>query len=276
LEKYRNVQQFKEAVKAMTSKFKKYFFPIPQIYLTAALFNPFYKEQGVKKMVEKIYSRLQIDDDEYPSLETCKSSIVPSARKFYDYYKLTSANTSSSHQPSSSRRRLNDFDQQVEDDLGLDSSTNNDFDEYLNQARESIRDENGEQQLLAWWKNRESQFPHLSKVARDMLAMQASLVASEQAFSAGRFIEGEYRYSLAKDSMEISVLFRDWINAERRTAGLPQLSAAAEAIIDEAIGDNSDDGMEALEEGNQVPIPENLSKEMIEKLQKLYFGNYNY
>ena len=41
-----------------------------------------------------------------------------------------------------------------------------------------------------------------------------SSVAFEQAFSSGRFIIGDHRYSIAKDSLEISVLFRDWINVE--------------------------------------------------------------
>ena len=45
--------------------------------------------------------------------------------------------------------------------LELESSTNNDFDLYFNQAREKIRREEGELQprILNWWKNRENQFP---------------------------------------------------------------------------------------------------------------------
>ena len=53
-------------------------------------------------------------------------------------------------------------------------------------------------------------------MARDILAMQASSVASEGVFSATRFQLGEHRHSLAADNLEISLLFRDWINAERR------------------------------------------------------------
>ena len=69
-----------------------------------------------------------------------------------------------------------------------------------------------------------------------MLAIQASSVTSEQAFSAARFMIGDHRYSLANDSFEISVLFRDWVNAERRNTGLPLLSSQ----IDEIFGENSD------------------------------------
>ena len=193
----------------------------------------------------------------------------------YDIYREKLLNDEPS-EPPRCRARFNDFDEIMDEELGLDSSNNNDFDQYINQARENIRDENGDPQLLTWWKNRTEQFPYLSRVVRDVLAMQASSVASEQAFSAGRFFIGDHRYSLAKDSLEISVLFRDWINAERRNAGLPNLSHQAEVEIDEALGDNSDDGMEAMDEENQIPIPDHVSKELIDKLRKAYFQNYRY
>ena len=55
-------------------------------------------------------------------------------------------------------------------------------------------------------------------MARDILAIQASSVASEGIFSA-RFQIGDHRHSLAADSLEILVLFRDRINTERRNLG---------------------------------------------------------
>ena len=76
---------------------------------------------------------------------------------------------------------------------------------------------------------------------------------------------GDHRYSLAKDNLEISVLFRDWVNAERRNTGLPLLSSHIEDQIDEIFGENSDDGMKAK---IQMPIPKNLSFQMIQNLQK--------
>ena len=108
-----------------------------------------------------------------------------------------------------------------------------------------------------------------------MLAIQASSVASEQAFSAARFMIGDHRYSLAKDSLEISVLFRDWVNAERRNTGLPQLNSQIEDEIDEIFGDNSDDGMEAMEEERQIQVPKNVSFEMIQKIRKEFKKSFN-
>ncbi|GJY19787.1 zinc finger BED domain-containing protein RICESLEEPER 2-like protein [Tanacetum coccineum] len=47
--------------------------------------------------------------------------------------------------------------------------------------------------ILGWWKTRESQFPILAAMARDLLSVQASTVASESAFSIQHLLplEGE-------------------------------------------------------------------------------------
>ena len=66
--------------------------------------------------------------------------------------------------------------------------------------------------MLVWWKNSENQFPTVARIVRDVLAIQASSVASKRAFSATIFMIGDYRYSLAKDSLKISVLFQYWVN----------------------------------------------------------------
>uniref|UniRef100_A0A3Q7IFF9 Uncharacterized protein n=1 Tax=Solanum lycopersicum TaxID=4081 RepID=A0A3Q7IFF9_SOLLC len=99
------------------------------------------------------------------------------------------------------------------DYLELSHDNRNDFDAYINQNTEPTED------ILQWWRNRGKGFPKLVPMVRDILGMQASSVTSKGVFSATRFQLGEHRHSLAADSLEISVLFRDWINAERRNLG---------------------------------------------------------
>ena len=84
-----------------------------------------------------------------------------------------------------------------------------------------------------------------------MLEIQALSIGSEQTFSATRFMIGDHRYLLANDSLEISVFFRDWVNAERRNTGLPQFGSVIADEIDVIFGDNSDDDMETIEEERQ-------------------------
>ena len=109
-----------------------------------------------------------------------------------------------------------------------------------------------------------------------MLAIQASSVASEGAFSAARFQIGEHRYSLAADSLEISVLFRDWINDERRSYGRPPLPTKFENDVDEIMQDFSDDGIDAMEELANQPNPEHVTREMLNDLKKDFLGSINY
>uniref|UniRef100_A0A3Q7FKP3 HAT C-terminal dimerisation domain-containing protein n=1 Tax=Solanum lycopersicum TaxID=4081 RepID=A0A3Q7FKP3_SOLLC len=68
--------------------------------------------------------------------------------------------------------------------LGLSSTNRDDFEEYLNQSLENLEIKDGNEDLLGWWSRRSDAFPTLSKMVHDILAIQASSVASEAAFSA--------------------------------------------------------------------------------------------
>ena len=127
--------------------------------------------------------------------------------------------------------------------LGINFTNRDDFEEYLNQSLENLEIKDGNEDLLGWWSRRSDAFPTLSKMVRDILAIQASSVASEAAFSAARFQIGDHRHSLAEDSLETTVLFRDWSNAERRNNNLPKLSKKQASWIKTQI-ECSDDELE--------------------------------
>ena len=56
--------------------------------------------------------------------------------------------------------------------------------------------------ILGWWKANSNRYQVLSKMARVVLAVPVSIVASELAFSTGRCILDPFRSSLSKDEME--------------------------------------------------------------------------
>ena len=65
--------------------------------------------------------------------------------------------------------------------------------------------------ILTWWKGQSTRFPILSSLARDVLAIPISPVASESAFSTGGRILDDFRSSLTPFMVEALVCTQDWL-----------------------------------------------------------------
>jgi hypothetical protein len=94
--------------------------------------------------------------------------------------------------------------------LGNASSNNtkSELDKYL--AKETEETEM-KIDLLVWWKASEQRFPILSRLARDVLAIPISSVASESAFSTSGRILDDFRISLTPFMLEALVCTQDWL-----------------------------------------------------------------
>ncbi|KAM3283248.1 hypothetical protein P3S67_026893 [Capsicum chacoense] len=62
---------------------------------------------------------------------------------------------------------------------------------------------------LDWWRNNESQYPVLSRLARDILNFPMSTVASESSFSQGRQQLGDNQHSLGSNAMNVLICLGD-------------------------------------------------------------------
>lgn len=94
--------------------------------------------------------------------------------------------------------------------LGHGSSINSksELDKYLSEETE---DTEMKIDLLVWWKASEQRFPVLSRLARDVLAIPISTVASESAFSTSGRILDDFRSSLTPFMLEALVCTQDWL-----------------------------------------------------------------
>src|SRR6185369_15864345 len=65
--------------------------------------------------------------------------------------------------------------------------------------------------ILTWWKGQSTRFPILSSLARDVLAIPISTVASESAFSTGGRILDDFRSSITPFMIEALVCTQNWL-----------------------------------------------------------------
>ena len=68
---------------------------------------------------------------------------------------------------------------------------------------------------MRWWKLNSERFPLLSRMARDILAVPISIVASESAFSTGGRILDVFRSSLTPKIVEVLICAQYWIKLGR-------------------------------------------------------------
>jgi hypothetical protein len=65
--------------------------------------------------------------------------------------------------------------------------------------------------LLQYWKTFSPKYPILAWMAREVLAVPASTVASESAFSSAEKTISDYRSRLGSDTIEALVCLQDWL-----------------------------------------------------------------
>ncbi|KAI8554479.1 hypothetical protein RHMOL_Rhmol05G0102500 [Rhododendron molle] len=100
-----------------------------------------------------------------------------------------------------------EFDTYLEQEYS--SVCSSEVDKYLNDLCE--RKDIPDFDILLWWKNNSNKYPILSQLARDVLAMPVSTVASESAFSTGGCVLDPFRSSLSPSMVETLVCTQNWL-----------------------------------------------------------------
>ena len=87
----------------------------------------------------------------------------------------------------------------------------NDLERYL--AEESVSPLKLDFDILSWWKENQRKYKVLSQIARDVLAIEVSTVASESAFSTGGQILDPFRSSLSPKMVEALICTQNWVRS---------------------------------------------------------------
>lgn len=93
---------------------------------------------------------------------------------------------------------------------------------------ESLEDEKDGFDILMWWKVNSSKYHVLSLVARDVLAIPVSSVASESAFSTRGRVLDPFRSSLSPAMVEALVCAQDWLRSSSSLISLQDFMDDAE------------------------------------------------
>ncbi|KAL9679308.1 hypothetical protein QQ045_017166 [Rhodiola kirilowii] len=82
-------------------------------------------------------------------------------------------------------------------------------DKYINESSEDPSNKNFN--LLDWWKETASRYSILSKISKDIIAVPASTVASESAFSLGSRVVNPFRATLTPKMVDGLVCLNNWL-----------------------------------------------------------------
>lgn len=80
-----------------------------------------------------------------------------------------------------------------------------------------IEEQSDQFNILAWWKLMGPKYPNLQALARDVLAIQVSTVASESCFSTGKRVIDPHRSSLSPRSVEALICLQNWLRTDALT-----------------------------------------------------------
>jgi hypothetical protein len=78
---------------------------------------------------------------------------------------------------------------------------------------EPASDMRKELDILEFWKSVQYRYPCLCQMARDILAIPITTVASESAFSSGGRVLDQYRSCLTPKNVEALICGQDWLRA---------------------------------------------------------------
>ncbi|KAI8536369.1 hypothetical protein RHMOL_Rhmol10G0251700 [Rhododendron molle] len=176
--------------------------------------------------------------------------LVPGITRLFEWYVKNNANSNVRSQEVGGSSDKGDLDG-VEMEIGSHKSLKSQFKMHMQKETnmackselqkylaEASEDDSDKFDVLRWWKLNSSKYPIVSQMARDVLAIPVSTVASESAFSTGGRVIDPYRSSLSPKTVEALICTQQWIrkptkiNIKEQLDELEQLDSVVLESID--------------------------------------------
>ncbi|XP_010506923.1 PREDICTED: zinc finger BED domain-containing protein RICESLEEPER 2-like [Camelina sativa] len=225
--------------------------------IVASVFDPRKKIQFAKMCFDKLYGKDTTDSKEMSeSITTFLTSLfkeysnrlqkVPSGQSSQSSTQtstsLSQGESTDLMSDSMGYERMDFVYKELVDEIGVDDGRD-ELDVYLKEKVENPRTIVGsEWDVLSWWRLNSGRYPVLSEIARDVLAMQVSSVASESAFStSGRVIE-PHRSCLTHYRVEVLICTQQWMKNENHL-GEKGVVMNTQLLVDIELLDKPEKGM---------------------------------
>ena len=216
LQKYLSFNIYNDTIFAMIENFKKYWGEIPLIFYIALVVDPRLKFEALDEWLKIIYFNDQI------KIEEIKNEIDSLLYNLYIYYKEKYDNDSNSVKsltiftnPLPYYKGALEILKSKKKTHSSSSSNTSDLDRYLGVDVISFEDYE-DFDILIWWKSQQYMYPVLSILARDVLTIPVSTIASEAAFSTDGRMVCKNRCDLPPKVVEADICLRDWKFADER------------------------------------------------------------
>ncbi|KMT11109.1 hypothetical protein BVRB_5g111910 [Beta vulgaris subsp. vulgaris] len=199
----------------------------------------------VLKMFKRESQKLKFELGDGTEHDDVLTQVVDKVRELYEAYATicTSSTTNASNVAADSKVQSmkEDLDELMDDfdEFSTKKATvaNKDYlDMYFEDA---LLPRTTNLDVLMYWRNNSVRYPPLALMAKDILAVPVSTVASESAFSTGGRVLDSYRSSLKPSTVEAIICLRDWTFGEAHMD--PQLENLCGSVMNLKVDNMKDD-----------------------------------
>ncbi|XP_072147896.1 zinc finger BED domain-containing protein RICESLEEPER 2-like [Setaria viridis] len=204
----------KDMGKRMLTKYYKYWGDKKEDMLNLVIFfcvaiDPRYKLSDYTKMATLEMFGHEIGQELWAVVNKSFHALFEEYKNLYAPSGKSQHTTDSEQAPEKSKRLMRSvIAQKMRLDGGGNGTTKSELEKYF--AEENEEDKK-DFEILEWWKDNAHRFPILSHMARDLLAIPISTVASESAFSTGGRVLDDFRSSLTPIMVERLICTQDWL-----------------------------------------------------------------
>ncbi|KAL4591830.1 hypothetical protein LXL04_004803 [Taraxacum kok-saghyz] len=146
------------------------------------------------------------------------------------------------------------YDEFYENDVD-DAMEKSELEEYLQSPPEKMSNESFE--ILRWWSDKCTTYKVLASMAKDILAIPVSTVASESAFSTSGRVIDDFRSNLGVKTVETLICTQDWLRGTNVCIDLEQLLEDVEKYEKVPVPSSS-------EQFRAVPVPVPKIRELLQ------------